>query len=331
MGMSVAERLREWRQVVATAPVAEAPEVLGGRRAEQFLSALVRSHYQFQGASLYPGRRVPAAYRRREIDLIVVTARRIHVIEIKNWSGSLRVVGNRWVQTNRNGRVIEHPDLAADHQDRSAALIDYLRGRGVALDPKARSKYLSSKIIFMNPRLAIHDKAIADHPDVLIAGRLDAYLNQRQRFGIGDRIVGSVIQWCLDTETAGAVMDGYLGALTTETVAAVRTAVADLSTWDSLRYHGSKVENGDVLRLSVGGRVIVREQIGRHVACPVRWTRRPTLGLIRALIGVGPPGRLHLPGDVLPITTRDFVLFHRAGEPDPAEIPLLKLNEITIG
>jgi len=334
-GLTVAatfsERLREWREVVSTAPTAEDPEVLGGRQAEHFLHTLVQSHFNFKGASLYPNKRVPAGYRRREIDLIVVTAKRIHIIEIKNWSGSLRIVGNRWVQTNRNGREIEHPDLVADHQDKNVVLIEYLRRQGVQLDPKVQAKYLSNKVIFMNPRLVVQDRAITNHPDVLLPHRLNSYLNQQRPSGFGELILGSLVQWCLDTESADVVMDGYFGSLTPDKVAGVRAAVDQLGTWDTLQYFGSRVEIGDLIQVSVGGAVVSREQIGGRCICPVRWTRHKTWGLFKALTGVGPLGWLHLPDGARPLSPSDFVFFHRPGEQAPIQIPLLGLNAITVG
>ncbi len=331
MGTTFPDRLREWREVASWAPTAEDPEVLGGRRAEHFLSTLVQSHLNFEGASLYPNKRVPAGHRRREIDLVVVTARRVHVVEVKNWSGSLRVVGRLWVQTNRNNREIEHPDLVADHQDKNLALIEYLRREGVLLDPEARAKYLSSKVIFMNPRLVVHDRAISEHPDVLLPHRLDSYLGQQRRPGFGEKILGSVVQWCLESESADVVMDGYFGSLTPDKVAAVRAAVDRLAAWDSLQYYGSRVEVGDLVRVSIGGSVVPREQIGGRRFCPVRWTRHKTWGLLKVLTGAGRLGRLHLPTGARPLSPRDFVFFHRPGEPAPTRIPLVGLEGITLG
>lgn len=331
MAAKFLERLREWREVVSVAPTTEDPVVLGGRQAEHFLHTLVESHFNFKGASLYPNKRVPAGYCRREIDLIVVTAKRIHIIEIKNWSGSLRIVGHQWVQTNRDGHKIEHPNLVADHQDKNLALIKYLCSQGVQLDPKVQTKYLSNKVIFMNPRLDVQDRAIADHPDVLLPHRLNSYLNQQRRSGVGERILGSLVQWCLDSESADVVMDGYFGSLTPDKVAGVRAAVEQLGTWDALHYFGSRVEIGDLIHVSVGGAVVSREQIGSRCSCPVRWTRHKTLGLIKALTGAGPLGWLHLPGGSRPISPSDFVFFHRPGERAPTQIPLLGLNAISLG
>jgi Holliday junction resolvase-like predicted endonuclease len=331
VGATFSDRLLGWRELVSTTPAPEDPEVLGGRQAEDFLHTLVESHFNFKGASLYPNKRVPAGYRRREIDLIVVTAKRIHVVEVKNWSGSLRVIGNRWVQTNRNGREIEHPDLVADHQDKNLVLIEYLRGQGVSLDLTLQAKYLSNKVIFMNHRLVVQDRIISDHPDVLLPQGLNSYLNQQRRSGFGERVLGSVVQWCLDTESADVVMDGYFGSLTPGKVAAVRTALDRLATWDSLHYYGSRVEIGDLIRISANGTVVERDQIGSRCHCRVQWTRNKTWGLIKALTGVGQLGSLLLPNGPRPLLPGDFVFFHRAGEPVPVQISLLGLDGVRLG
>lgn len=331
MAMKVFDRLHDWRKVVSTSPMLEDADVLGGREAEHFLHTLVQSRGNFKGASLFPNKRVPAGNRRREIDLLIVTAKRIHIIEVKNWSGSLRVVGDRWVQTNRNNREIEHPNLVADHQDKNAALVNYLRQEGVRLDRNARAKYLSSKVIFMNPRLIVQDRAIFDHPDVLLRHRLDSYLNQQDRAGFAERILGSILDWCLDSESAAGVMDGRFDSLTPDKLAGVRAAIDRLPTWDSLQYFGSRVEIGDLIRVSVGGEELPRERIGDRCSCPVHWTRRKTWGLFKALTGAGPLGWLYLPSGERPLSPEDSVFFHRAGEPAPTRIPLLGLNEIVLG
>ncbi len=331
MAKKFTERLRDWRDVVSTAPSAEDPEVLGGRQAEQFLNTLVESHFNFKGASLYPNKRVPAGNRRREIDLIVVTAKRIHIIEVKNWSGSLRIVDSKWVQTNRNNREIEHLDLVADHQDKSVVLIDYLKREGVALDPKVQGKYLSNKVIFMNPRLEVQSPAIVNHPDVLLPRRLNSYLDKQRKPGFGERLLGSVIQWCLDSDGADVVMDGYFGSLTSDKIEAIRIAIDKLFTWDSLQYLGSKVDTGDLIHLSVGGTIVPRNQIGSRRSIPVLWTRSRTWGLIKVIAGVEQFGRIVLPTGERSLSPQDFAFFHRAGDRTPVQILLRELEHVGLG
>lgn len=331
MAMGLLDRLRVWRAIAATSPSLEDPEVLAGRRAERFLVSLVQSRENFKGASLYPNKRVPAGGRRREIDLLVVTPNRIHVIEVKNWSGSLRVERGLWIQTNRNHREIEHPDLVADHKDKNAALVAHLRREGARLDPSAQAKYLSNKVVFMNDRLVVQDRAISEHPDVLLASRLDAYLNRQRRSGFGERVLGSIVQWCLDSESADAVVDGCLSGLAPDNVAKIRGAIDRLPTWDSLRYFGSRVECGDLIHVSVGGVKLPRASFVDRRAYPVRWTRNKALGLVKAVTGLGTLGRLDLPDGSRPLSPEDFVFFHRAGEPEPVQVPLLGLDAIILG
>jgi hypothetical protein len=328
----LSQRLRGWREITSVRPLAEDPEVLGGRQAEHFLKTLVHTHHNFQGASLFPNKRVPAGYRRREIDLVVVTAKRIHVIEVKNWSGTLRAVGGKWVQARRGGEQVEHPDLVADHRDKNEALLGYLNREGAGLDPDARRKYLSSKVLFMNQKLEVLSRSIADHPDVLLPARLKGYLNRQRRPGWSEKLLGSIVQWCLDSESAEVVMDGYFGSLTDEKVAAVRRAMEKLGTWDAVHYLGTRVEVGDLIRLSVGGRQVGRERLPAGATIPVRWTRDPTWGLVKALLGVGQPGWIELPGEVpVPLSPDDSLLFHPAGQADPRTIPLKAVDRITRG
>ena len=331
LSMNLYDRLREWREVVATLPTEEDPEVLGGREAEQFLTNLVEAHRNFKGATVYPNKRVPSGTRRREIDLIIITAKRIHVIEVKNWSGELCVRGCNWIQTNRNNQEIEHPDLVADHQEKNDVLLKYLRREGVSLEAKLQTKYIANKVIFMNRRLIVRDRSIYDHPDVLLPHRLDAYLNSQRRSGLGNRILGSVVQWCLDTDSADVVMDGYLNSLSPDKIKMIENAIDRLSTWDTLVYHGSRVETGDLIRASIGGKTFQRDQFGSRRSSPVRWTRHKTWGLIKSIAQLSPLGTIHLPEGPLPLSSRDFVFFHRAGDRTPTEIPLVELNAVTTG
>lgn len=329
---SMMGRLRDWRAVVSTVPVMEDPEVLGGREAEHFLNTLLQAHLNFRGASLYPNKRVPAGHRRREIDLIVVSAKRIHIIEVKNWSGTLKVVGNAWIQTNRNGRDIEHPNLLSDHQDKSTVLLNYLDAEGIQLDRTARSKYLSNKVIFMNPRLSVLSQAIAEHPDILLHHRLNAYLEQQKRAGLGESLLGSLVQWCLDTESAEEVMDGYFGSLPRDKIEAIRTAIDKLSTWDSVKYLGTRVEIGDIIHLSIGGEIIRRDRLPNCCSLRLKWTRNRAWGLFKALTGLGEPGWVNLPGmGRRPLSSGDGVFFHRVGEKEPVQVPLTSVEELTFG
>lgn len=326
-------RLADWRRLVAVSPRRDDPQVVGGRVAEEYLQCLIQAHRQFRGATLYPNRRVPAGRRRREIDLIVVSPHRLHLIEVKNWSGSLKLDRGQWVQLNRNGLAIRHPDLVNDHRDKADALFGYLDREGVRLTPDQRKRYASNKVLFVNPKLQIESSVIADHPDVLPSYRLDRYLSAQRRDSFGERLLGSIAQWCLDSDSASTVLDGLLGRLPPDMVARVNAALGKLGTWDSLHFHGGRIETGDLIRLDLGGRTADRNQFGRDIAMKLHWTRNRWWGLAKALwgerLGVLETGVSGLGWVELDLA--DNVLFHKAGEPNPTPVPLASLDEIRLG
>ncbi len=332
MSNSLWSRLQAWRKLGKARPRNEDPEDVGGRQAERFLDALVGSHFHFKDADLYPNKRVPAGRRRREIDLIVVTPTRIHVIEVKNWSGTLAREGDRWVQTNRSGRRIEHPDLVADNRDKNLALVDYLNAKGAGLDPRQAGTYLANKVVFMNPRLTIATPAIRENPDVLEYARLQSYLKAQKRSTFGQAVLASVAEWCLGAEGSGAFIEGRLGRLPPEKVRAITEAVDELATWDSLGFLGTKVLNGDLLALRVGGEEYRGDDLGRRTTIRVRWTRNRWLGLFKALTGLGKLGKVDLPGRRgLALDPADTVLFHAVGDPQPSSLPLIEIDRIVLG
>lgn len=332
MANTIRERLRDWRRLATARPTAEDPEDAGGREAERQLKALVGGHFNFKGADLFLNKRVPAGGRRREIDLIVVTPTRLHVIEVKNWSGALAREGTRWVQTNRSGRRIEHPDLVADNRDKDEALVAYLASKGVGLDPARRAKYVSNKVVFVNPRLAIESPEIREHPDVLDAARLDGYLKAQKRQRLGGQLGASIIEWCLGTEAGGAVLDRHFERLSPEQTRAIREAVDELGSWDSLRLFGGKVVNGDLIAVEADGTEVRRDALGRRTTLELRWTRHRFWGLLKAITGLGRLGRLDVPaGPRLPLHPGDALRFHRVGEPKPVEFALADVDAVVLG
>lgn len=330
--MSLSTRLKEWHALTRVSPAPEDPEVFGGRQGEKYLHTLLTSHVHFKGATLFPNKRVPAGRRRREIDLLVVTAKRIHVIEVKNWSGSLRVEGDAWVQTTRDGVERVHADLLADQQEKNAVLMRYLERQGVQLNDSLHERYFCNKVLFINPRLQVQDAAIWQHPDVLMSSRLQTFLAQQPQKVFGERVLGSVVQWCLDSENAGLVMDGYFGSLPSEKVAAIKEAFDRLGTWDALHYFGERIEIGDLIHVVAGGKLLKRERFQEKHAYPLRWPRNKTTGLLKSLFGIGSLGCLDYGGGFsTPLRTDDYVYFHRAGDTAPVEIKLIELNSISLG
>jgi len=326
--MSLLERLRTWRAVRRERPVLEDPAVQFGRDAELRLRDLVATHFNHKGAHLFAGRRVPCPRRRmrREIDLIVLTARMISLIEVKSWSGELFERGPAWVQVRRGGDELHHPNLIADNLEKRDAFLDYLRGRGLGLERDFAARHVAQKVVFMNPNLVV-SPSIAGHPDVITRNKLGAFLDRQPAAGFAQRVFSSVIDVCLGAEAARSLT----GSIDRERLAALVKCVADIRTWDRLRLFGGKVLFGDLEELHVGTTRLARDQIGPHGSVPVAWSRG-WWGLFKALTGIGRVGRVKVPGSAaLALTARDRATFHTVGESAPASVPLTRVEEIVLG
>jgi len=172
--LEIVSRLRQWLAIQKVKPAEESPDVAGGRDAELLLKQLAGSSFPFKNAHLLAGRRIPSKRRgrRREIDLIVCTPQLIHLIEIKNWSGQLTVRDGLWLQTRRGGEVVDHGNLIQENRLKRAAVVEYLKERGIALDQLFVQEHIVPKVILTNPRLEL-DPAIESRPEVISRQELD--------------------------------------------------------------------------------------------------------------------------------------------------------------
>ncbi len=99
------EHFAVWHKIQKTdlTPIAEKGEILAGREAEDVLREIVNENYSFKDCHSFAAKRLPDPRnnRKREVDLIVVTAKKIYVIECKNWTGTLITRGDQWIQRNQ--------------------------------------------------------------------------------------------------------------------------------------------------------------------------------------------------------------------------------------
>jgi len=325
------ERINEWRDLMRTKPSIEDPEVAAGRAKEQVLRTLVETNLKHKGAFCFLGKRVPSLQHRRkfEVDLIVLTKKRLHFLEVKNWSGELLESGGNWVQIRRSGDHIEHPNLTTYNSQKQRAVVEHLRSHGVELD----STYFSQKVIFMNQNLHM-SPGIASNPDVVPWNRLNDYLStQRGTSGASyaERLVHSVIALCLDSEKSSLVLDSVFHAMPKSDFDKARKIFSSLETWDKAVLHGGKVLAGDCLKLSTKTSTVDLKSLPSGIRCKISWTRSKVIGFMQALVTKIPLGKIRLPDKRLPIKPTDILKFHCAGEEKPREIRMRNVNLIARG
>jgi hypothetical protein len=323
-------RLANWHEMMRVRPHAELPEVLAGARGELSLRRVMGRHQSSRFGHIFGGKRVPRdpanpAAGRYEIDLVVVTPRRIAIIEVKHWSGTLRLDGEQWVYQRRSGEVRAFDSLVEHNDSKVRALHQHLQATGLDV-PRDR---FSQVVVFTHPRLDL-DERLAAHPNVFTLYDLQV---SGSRFGRGvsgsELLLARLIERCAKPETASKLTDGLLEMMTPATTAKIAEVVGRLRTWDVVRLHGGRELIGDLLWVRAGGRRTDALAAGRTAS--LHWWRGKLWGLV-PLIGLAPFGRLG--GNLLPTTAvgmDDCVYFHEAGRPRPSVIALPHVDELRTG
>ena len=333
----IISRLRQWAEIQKVLPTLEAPDVTGGRDAEHVLKQLIGSSFAFKDGHVFAGRRIPSKRqgRRREIDLIVCTPCMIHLIEVKNWSGSLTVRKGRWSQSRRSGDVVDHGDLLETNLLKQDAIAEYLHDRGIAIDDKFIRDHIVTEIIFMNPRMEL-DPAIEALPEIITRRELDHYLGRQPQRGHAEWLFSSLVELCRAAESK---RDDRLARPGSKSIPAAKykqitTCLSETETWDQLHLYGNKVLAGDLVRLQLGAASYRKHdlvQLTGNVPIRLWWTRSWLWGLFKAATGLGALGTVYLRKSRMNITAADTLTFHAVGDENPKTRGLAEVDRIVLG
>ena len=199
-----------------------------------------------------------ATGRRREIDLIVCTPQVIHLIEAKNWSGRLEVLGGDWRQTRRSGGGRAREPARRNRLKRDA-VVEYLNDRGLDLDERFVRDHIAPKVIFTNPRLEL-DPTVEALPEVISRG------NSTDTSGGSARGAWPSGWPRRCSRSASTGKRGWRGrprpgAIPPDRYGKIVESLAEVGTWDRLEFHGTRVVAGDVVSLRVGARTYRRPEL----------------------------------------------------------------------
>ena len=321
--------LKQWHQLGKTPSFDELGEIKAGEKAENWLQDLVEKHINYKGSHTFAGKRVSTnkSKVRREIDLIIATPSKLHIIEVKNWSGNLFTQGSQWVHRKRDGQQKAYPNLVAYNNEKKELLLAFLRENSIDIPHQG----VSQKLIFLNKNIGL-DQQIAYNPDVITLAKLEGYLGQQKRVNAGQNLVCSVIEYCLSQEKAELLVDGLFGRMTKEKFNNLVHLLDSVPTWDKLVLKGTRVLKGDLLGLQLGSKYLKRHEIPREVEIPVMWTRNRLLGLLKIVINRPSLGWLRLPGQQpLALSSKDYAYFHIVGQQFPNAVPLMHLDQLVVG
>ena len=326
------DRLKAWSTITSQTPSEEDAGVVRGSEGEALVWQSIDKHPSYRDATIWKNRRVPSRRlgRKREIDLIVCSRKMIHLIEVKDWSGELIDGGHVWRQLHESGEIWEHPDLIADNLEKRDVVVEYLRDSGVSINGDFVRRHVCQKVVFTNPGLRL-PYSISSHPDVITRNGLPDYHERQSPRKLVERILCSVIDLCLGSKASEIVQEGLYGSMSARRFNDIKAAISRLGTWDQLRLFGTKVLVGDLLKLTIGSSVYVRESLATNGAIQLRWTRGRMVGLLKALTGLGRLGKASLGRIKLPLTMDDTVKFHIVGAKSPTVCKLIDIDNILFG
>lgn len=308
----------------------ERAEKEAGDKAEQAVHALVQNDPNFGGARIFDNKRVPlrnAKARHGEIDILVVTERRIYVLEVKNWSGRLEPDGDRWLRTPRFRKAEASENWIEKNRIKAQGLIEYLRGHGITIS----SNIVMSRVLFMNDKIDMADE-IARHPDTVARHQLETYFaKQPRRYTFAERVMASLIRWLFDEEHE-AIARGEASLSRGDFESACKH-IAALGTFDKVVLPGGRKLSGDILGVTRGGNALdwvadeewtIQWPRSARIASQDLWRairegRRPLWGLLQTSRGL------------FGIHQQDGIRFQEVGQKIPSWIPFTDVDKVVIG
>jgi hypothetical protein len=332
--LSIRSRISHWLTLIKTMPIHEDAIKKAGEEGERKVLALMDGHRGLNDAHLYAGRRVPKTKdhplipsRRSEIDLVVLTPKAVHVIEVKNWSGEIWQSDenpDQWIRRRRNRDPETIRNVADVNRAKAWSLCNYLESRGVAVG----ADHIRSHVFFTNPNLKM-DLDIAEMSDVVTVQHISGFLS-----GLGtntlDRIILRMAKLVLDKESADMVHQGLAGAMPQSIYDRMLQELDQLHTWDRLYLHGGAIETGDLVWVKSHGLVLKSDELQPGEQIRIQWQRGRILSLVRAIMG-DHLGHIITANQKVAADMQGQVFFHFAGQPEPVIVPVTSVNIIERG
>lgn len=258
------QNVRDWHDDVSQNVTAKSQDcaTAAGDAGEEFTKTIL-GHRIFSGGGggvILCNKRVPLHQeRKREIDFIIVTSKKVHIVEVKNWSGRIigKVSDEKWIKEDRSGSR-ECKNLIQDNFDKVSALTAFFQATGYDIKPEQ----IEHKVFFVDSvrddgstRLVL-DKSIENSDFVITTPKLKYFLDVEQLDNCDDvglakqlaiRLADLLFEFCLGEEVSGVVTDGLLGRVGKDKHRKMIEDLKRLPTWDHVKLFGGAILRGDII------------------------------------------------------------------------------------
>ncbi len=319
--------LQHWISLRRANQQKELAHVEAGRVGEELFAGMIRKDLTFNRGRIFLGKRIPNPEGGRyEIDAILITHSRIHLIEIKNWSGSVGKYEGCWIQTKRDGEQVTHRDISKLNEQKLHAYKTYLASTGTSL-PKNIDEAISYKTIFMNKNIRLSSSLQIDE-NIVTREQLERFISDN-RITVTSKMLTALIE-LIANKDAEIIASGLMSQMLPSQMNQLIEATSHTRTWDEVQLFGGRIISGDALKLVTGNHIYDLKNNPPGVGFRIQWNRSMLWGLIQAKRGKS-LGRLRALHGKIDVSPSDYLLFHCAGQPKPTEFPLCEVEALVKG
>lgn len=237
----ISKRLEQANQAANPQEHLEEEHVKAGRNAEVSFVSDLRLKSGLDKSNLFCCLRIPDRYkaRKREIDVVVLTADGIFCIEVKYWSGTITRSedGSKWIQTRTKQiatnsfttNQIEHKNSATETEAKARLLRDYLIRKEVYV----AENLFHSRVVFCNGNAEL-DEQIANN-SVVVKPSADH-----------DKFIESFSRGLFQSLSESVVPSWISGKLSYSQMHQIRNVLSTTGTWDIIHLNGGRQLYGDL-------------------------------------------------------------------------------------
>lgn len=334
-------------------PPLEDKATIAGRIGEDFLTDYISNHPKFSECEVFERKRIynKDLNRKNEIDMIVVSDKKIYVIECKNWKGNVSIKGDTWIYTTTvNGEKVTRK-YGPESDNNKMNPIDSIKMKAELLYNELKKINISInmndiiyKVIFINKDMELTKNIDKQH--IILYSELKSYMdheNTKNEKNIMNNIIVALLNIFTKDEEKLNKIDNYLNPkIGNNKREEMLQYLESLPTWDYIELSkGSnptansniKIYQGDLKRYE---NIFIEEiNFSDIMNIEVKKDDNPIKSLINVILGSYP---LMLDVEFWYGERREFIAnpngyitFQEAGNPETKKIDILQIANIKIG